>query len=180
MPGLQCRSGCKAPRLERVLAKIAREGGNVALLEGPLIPTQRRTGLPMRRRWSAKHKRHGLLVIALTDVRGWLLWTSTTRLARSSKITACRHDGLVGRLRAAGLAAIADLGFVSLDDGGPDTDTTVITGYKKPKGKKLPRYVFRGPARGPLASGPGMTVPPCRADDLGGGVTGPGRRRWRR
>ena len=43
-----------------------------------------------------------------------------------------------------------------------------------------PRYVFRGPARGPLASGPGMTVPPCRTDDLGGGVTGPERRRWRR
>ncbi|MEV6497564.1 ornithine carbamoyltransferase, partial [Streptomyces prunicolor] len=32
----------------------------------------------------------------------------------------------------------------------------------------VPRYVFRGPARGPLASGPGMTVPPCRTDDLGG------------
>ncbi|MFF3489035.1 hypothetical protein ACFYXC_38205 [Streptomyces sp. NPDC002701] len=27
----------------------------------------------------------------------------------------------------------------------------------------VPRYVFRGPARGPLASGPGMTVSPCRS-----------------
>ncbi|MEI7030810.1 hypothetical protein [Streptomyces pratensis] len=44
----------------------------------------------------------------------------------------------------------------------------------------LPRYVFRGPARGPLASGPGMTVAPCRRHDLGGGVTGPGRCRRRR
>ncbi len=35
-----------------------------------------------------------------------------------------------------------------------------------------PRYLFRGPARGPLASGLGMTVAPCRWDDLGGGVTG--------
>ncbi|WP_406111756.1 hypothetical protein OG698_22940 [Streptomyces sp. NBC_01003] len=43
-----------------------------------------------------------------------------------------------------------------------------------------PRYVFRGPARGPLASGPGMAVPPCRGHDLGGGATGPERRRWRR
>ncbi|PWJ07337.1 hypothetical protein DKG34_12245 [Streptomyces sp. NWU49] len=43
-----------------------------------------------------------------------------------------------------------------------------------------PRYVFRGPARGPPASGPGMTVAPCRTDDLGGGVTGPGRCRRRR
>jgi hypothetical protein len=45
---------------------------------------------------------------------------------------------------------------------------------------RKPRYVFRGPARGPLASGPGMTVSPCRRHDLGGGVTGPGRCRRRR
>ncbi|MFF3561384.1 ATP-binding protein, partial [Streptomyces sp. NPDC002574] len=32
-----------------------------------------------------------------------------------------------------------------------------------------PRYLFRGPAMGPLASGPGMTVAPCRRYDLGGG-----------
>ncbi|MGW7463076.1 oxygenase MpaB family protein, partial [Streptomyces sp. NPDC054797] len=32
-----------------------------------------------------------------------------------------------------------------------------------------PRYVFRGPAMGPLASGPGMTVAPCRRHDLVGG-----------
>ncbi|UQA91396.1 transposase [Streptomyces halobius] len=125
----------RAPRLERVLAKIAREGGSVVLLDGSLMSTQRRTGLPMRRRWSAKHKRHGLLVIALTDIKGRLLWTSTARPARGSEITACRHDGLVSRLREAGLAAVADLGFVGLDD---DTgDPAVITGYKKPKGKKL-------------------------------------------
>ncbi|MFF4021148.1 transposase family protein [Streptomyces sp. NPDC001843] len=129
----------RAPRLERVLAKIAREGGSVVLIDGSLIPTQRRTGHPMKCRWSAKHKRHGLLVIALTDVKGRLLWTSTARPARGSEITACRHDDLVGRLRAAGLAAIADLGFVGLDGGGDDSsDPAVITGYKKPKGKKLP------------------------------------------
>ena len=41
-------------------------------------------------------------------------------------------------LRAAGLAAIADLGFVGLDGGGvPDADPAVITGFKKPKGKQL-------------------------------------------
>jgi hypothetical protein len=43
-----------------------------------------------------------------------------------------------------------------------------------------PRYVLGGPARGPLASGPGMTGPPCRTHDLGGGVTGPEGCRWRR
>ncbi|MFJ5920554.1 NAD-dependent epimerase/dehydratase family protein [Streptomyces ardesiacus] len=43
-----------------------------------------------------------------------------------------------------------------------------------------PRYVLRGPATGPLASGPGMTVSPCRRHDLGGGVTGSGGVRRRR
>jgi hypothetical protein len=129
----------KAPRLQRVLAKIVWEGGGMVLLDGSLIPGERRAGLPIKRRWSARDKRHGLLVIALTDVRGRLSWTSTARPAHGSEITACRHDDLVGRLRAAGLAAIADLGFVGLDDDrGPDADPAVITGYKKPRGKKLP------------------------------------------
>ncbi|MFF0479428.1 hypothetical protein [Streptomyces sp. NPDC004284] len=43
-----------------------------------------------------------------------------------------------------------------------------------------PRYVLRGPAIGPLASGSGMAVSPCRTDDLGGGVTGPEGCRRRR
>ncbi|MFJ9026753.1 transposase family protein [Streptomyces sp. NPDC102259] len=62
-----------------------------------------------------------------------MLWTSIARAARGSEITACRHDDLVGRLRAAGLAAIADLGFVGLDGGDDSSDPAVITGYKKPK-----------------------------------------------
>ncbi|MER6529607.1 transposase family protein [Streptomyces sp. NPDC001508] len=34
---------------------------------------------------------------------------------------------------------MADLGFVGLDGGGDDSsDPAVVTGYKKPKGKKLP------------------------------------------
>ncbi|MER8161215.1 transposase family protein [Streptomyces sp. NPDC094472] len=68
-----------------------------------------------------------------------MLWTSTARPARGWEITACRHDDLVGRLCAAGLAAIADLGFVGLGGGGDDSsDPAVVTGYKKPEGKKLP------------------------------------------
>ncbi|MFI1301709.1 transposase [Streptomyces noursei] len=33
----------------------------------------------------------------------------------------------------------------------------------KTSGHFPPRYLLRGPARGPLASGPGMAVPPCRS-----------------
>jgi len=61
-----------------------------------------------------------LLVIALTDDRGRLVWVSAVRPGRTSEITACRHDKLTAKLRAAGLGAIADL--VGLDDRGPDAD----------------------------------------------------------
>ncbi|MFJ4701402.1 DDE superfamily endonuclease [Streptomyces sp. LcepLS] len=52
--------------------------------------------------------------------------------------TACRHDKLSTRLRAAGLSAIADLGFIVLDDvGGPDADPAMITGYKAARNRPL-------------------------------------------
>ncbi|WP_181788337.1 hypothetical protein [Streptomyces phytophilus] len=56
------------------------------------------------------------------------MWISTARPARGSESTACRHDDLVTRLREAGFAAIADLGFVGLDD--EDGDPAVINGYE--------------------------------------------------
>jgi hypothetical protein len=120
----------RAPRLDRALKKIARTGGGVVVLDGTLIRTRRRTGKENRKNYSGKHKHHGLLVIALTDDRGRLLWVSAARPGRTSEITACRHDQLPAKLRAAGLGAIADLGFVGLDDGDPDADPAVITGYK--------------------------------------------------
>ncbi|MGX4695086.1 transposase family protein [Streptomyces sp. JNUCC 63] len=129
----------RAPRLERALKKIARTGGGVVLLDGSVIRTRRRTGKENRRNYSGKNKCHGLLVIALTDDRGRLLWISAARPGRTSEITACRHDRLTARLRAAGLGAIADLGFVGLDDAGPDADPAVITGYKAARNRPLTR-----------------------------------------
>ncbi|WDV53551.1 transposase family protein [Streptomyces coeruleorubidus] len=129
----------RAPRLDRALKKIARTGGGVVLLDGTLIRTRRRTGTANRKNCSGKHKCHGLLVIALTDDRGRLLWVSAARPGRSSEITACRHDLLTAKLRAAGLGAIADLGFVGLDDSGPDIDPAVITGYKAARNRPLTR-----------------------------------------
>ncbi|MEU1599546.1 hypothetical protein ABZ468_43775 [Streptomyces sp. NPDC005708] len=49
----------------------------MVLIDGSLLPTRRRAGVAMKRRWSVKHKRHGLLVIGLTDLHGRLLWIST-------------------------------------------------------------------------------------------------------
>uniref|UniRef100_A0AAU3GSS9 Transposase family protein n=1 Tax=Streptomyces sp. NBC_01401 TaxID=2903854 RepID=A0AAU3GSS9_9ACTN len=127
----------RAPRLDRALKTIARTGGGIVLLDGALIRTRRRTGTENRKNYSGKSKCHGLLVIALTDDRGRLLWVSAARPGRTSEITACRHDQLTVRLRAAGLGAIADLGFVGLDDAGPDADPAVITGYKASRNRTL-------------------------------------------
>ncbi|WTN41940.1 transposase family protein [Streptomyces sp. NBC_00631] len=106
-------------------------------LDGTLIRTRRPTGTANRKNY--KHKCHGLLVIALIDDRGRLLWVSVARPGRSSEITVCRHDQLTAKLRAAGLGAIADLGFVGLDDGGPDADLAVITGYEAARNRPLTR-----------------------------------------
>jgi hypothetical protein len=129
----------RAPRLDRALKKIARSGGGVVLLDGSLIRTRRRTGTAKRKNYSGKSKCHGLLVIALTDDRGRLLWVSAARPGRTSEITACRHDHRTDRLREAGLGAIADLGFVGLDDSSPDTDPAVITGYTAARNRPLTR-----------------------------------------
>lgn len=111
-----------APCLDRALKKITRKGGGIVLLDGMLIRTRRRTGAENRKNYSGKLKCHGLLVIALTDDRGRLLWVSAARPGRTSEITACRQDQLMQKLRAAGLGAIANLGFVGLDDSAPDAD----------------------------------------------------------
>jgi DDE superfamily endonuclease len=118
----------RAPRLDRALARIKKEGGEAMLLDGTLIPTRRRTGTANRKNYNGKHKKHGLLFLALTDETGNLIWISSARRGAASEITTARHDHLADRLRAAGLGALADLGFTGLD---PDPGAPVIiTGYK--------------------------------------------------
>jgi hypothetical protein len=124
----------RAPRLDRALAKIAKHGGEVVLLDGTLIATRRRTGTANRRNYNGKHKKHGLLFLALTDENGNLTWISPAHRGAASEITAARHDHLADKLRAAGLGALADLGFTGLD---PDPgDPVIITGYKSTRTSK--------------------------------------------
>jgi hypothetical protein len=104
------------------------------------VRTRRRTGTDNRRNYSGKHKVHGLLVIALTDERGNLLWISAARPGRSAEITTARHNKICARLREAGLGALADLGFVGLDnnrDDNPAGDPVIITGMKATRTTKL-------------------------------------------
>ena len=118
----------RAPRLDRALAAISRQGGEVVLLDGTLIPTRRRSGPANRKNYNGKHKKHGLLFLALTDEAGNLIWISPARRGAASEIRAARQDHLADRLRTAGLGALADLGFTGLD---PDPeDPVIITGYK--------------------------------------------------
>ncbi|MFE2059486.1 transposase family protein [Streptomyces sp. NPDC059446] len=117
------------------LKKIARRGGEVVLIDGALIPTQRRTGKANRPNYSGKHPRHGLHVLTLTDEKGRLIWMSAARPGRPHDVTAARRSHLLAHLRAAGLGALADRGFLGLKDD-PD-NPVVVTGFKATRARKL-------------------------------------------
>ncbi|MEU9624241.1 transposase family protein [Streptomyces sp. NPDC048155] len=123
----------RAPRLDRALKKIADDGGVVVPLDGTLVRTRRRTGTENRKNYSGKDKSHGLLFLALTDEN--LIWISVAKPGRSSEITTARHNKLTERLREAKLGALADFGFVGLDDD-PD-NPVIITGRKATRNHRL-------------------------------------------
>lgn len=96
----------RAPRLNRVLARIARSSGEYVLIDGTPVRTRRRTGNANRRNYSGKHKVHGLLFLGIADELGNLLWISAAKSGRSSDLTAARHNHVTAKLRDAGLGAI--------------------------------------------------------------------------
>ncbi|MFD8417723.1 transposase family protein [Streptomyces sp. NPDC059650] len=125
----------QAPRLDRALKKVVRQGGEVVLIDGTLIRTRRRTGRADRRNYSGKHRSHGLHFLALTDENGRLIWISAARPGRTHDNTAARHDHILAHLRAAGLGALADLGFRGLDN--DILDPVIVTGYIATRTHKL-------------------------------------------
>jgi len=86
----------RAPRLDRALAAIRKQGGEAVLLDGTLIATRRRSGTANRANYNGKHKKHGLPFPALTDQAGNLAWISSARRGAASEITTARHDHLAG------------------------------------------------------------------------------------
>lgn len=118
----------RAPRLDRVLAKAKRDGQEVVLLDGTLVPTRRRTGKQNRRNYSGKHKRHGLLFLVMTDLRGNLLWISAAKPGRTHDGTATKHNRIPAKLRKLNLAMIGDLNFSNVDD--DKSDPVVLTGRR--------------------------------------------------
>ena len=118
----------RAPRLDRVLTKAKHAGKEVVLLDGTLVPTRRRTGKQNRRNYSGKHKRHGLLFLVMTDLRGNLLWISAAKPGRTHDGTATKHNRIPAKLRKRGLAVIGDLNFSHVDD--DKNDPVVLTGRR--------------------------------------------------
>jgi hypothetical protein len=51
--------------------------------------------------------------------------------------TAARHDHLVEHLKAAGLGALADLGFLGVDKPDDPDDLVIVTGFKATRYRKL-------------------------------------------
>ncbi|WP_279329780.1 transposase family protein [Streptomyces sp. OS603R] len=107
----------------------------MVLIDGTLIRTQRRIGKAARHNYSGKHRSHGLHFLALTDENGRLIWISAARPGRTHDNTAARHDHILAHLRAAGLGALADLGFRGL--GNDILDPVIVTGYTASRTHKL-------------------------------------------
>ncbi|MCX4431122.1 transposase family protein [Streptomyces mirabilis] len=71
----------------------------------------------------------------MTDERGRVIWISAARPGRTHDITAARHDHTLAHLRAAGLGALADLGFRGLDN--DVLDPVIVTGFHASRTHKL-------------------------------------------
>jgi DDE superfamily endonuclease len=125
-----------APRLDRVLARAARAGVQVLLLDGCCLPVQRpRRRRAARARWCPKHKASHLRVLTLTDQAGRLLWISAAIGAATHEATHAKRHHIPPRLRARHLALICDRAHTRLDDQ-PD-NPTVITGRRGGRNHKL-------------------------------------------
>ncbi|MEU1201241.1 transposase family protein [Streptomyces sp. NPDC005813] len=58
-----------------------------------------------------------------------MIWISAARPCRTHDITAARHYHILAHLRAAGLGALADLGFRGLDN--DVRDAVIVTGFSR-------------------------------------------------
>ncbi|WP_234307388.1 MULTISPECIES: transposase family protein [unclassified Streptomyces] len=127
----------QASRLDRALMKVARQGGEAVLIDGTLIRTGRRTGKADRRNYSGKQRSHGLHFFALTEENGRLIWMSAAWPGGTHDNTAARRDHVLAHLHAAGLGALADLGFRGLDN--DILDPVIVTGCIATRTHKLTR-----------------------------------------
>jgi hypothetical protein len=106
------------------------------LLDGTLIPTRRRSGTANRRNYNGKHKKHGLLFLALTDQAGNLTWISSARRGAASEITTARHDHIAGHLRAGPPLPLNLAGLVPLPQRYPRFHSCLVSVGLHPKSNR--------------------------------------------
>jgi hypothetical protein len=127
----------QAPRLDRVLARAARDGHQTLLMDGTCLPVETpRNRRHEKRYYCPKHQAHHLRVLTITDTHGRLLWTSAATGARTHETRQAKHQHLPARLREHDLAVICDRFHTRLDDQ-PHTNPTVICGRRACRNHKL-------------------------------------------
>jgi hypothetical protein len=118
----------RAPRLDRTLQRLAVSSATVALVDGTLIRTRRRTGTHNRPNYSGKHKHHGLNVQALTDEHGRLLWVSPVLPGKTTDLLAARRHRILQRLHQHGLSPAGDKGYQGWHKDVRDTGNCPVCG----------------------------------------------------
>ncbi|MFD3531690.1 transposase family protein [Streptomyces sp. NPDC058664] len=110
--------------------------GDFVIVDGTLIPIDRiaadESYYSMKHR---KHRKHGMNVQVIARPDGTPLWFSRATPGRTHDNTAARHDHILARLRAAGLGALADLGFRGLDN--DVLAPVIVTGFHASRTHKL-------------------------------------------
>ncbi|GII97109.1 hypothetical protein Ssi02_73400 [Sinosporangium siamense] len=112
------------------------------LLDGTLIPIDRVAA--DRPYYSGKHRRHGVNIQVLAAPDGTPLWTSGSLPGSVHDLKAARVWGVVRRLEAAGLVALADKGYI----GAGQRVLVPYRGRNKPQAQKTANSAharLRGP-----------------------------------
>jgi len=132
----------RSPTLDQALRTAKRAGYAFVVLDGTLIPIDRVAA--DRPYYSGKHKMHGMNIQVLAAPDGTPLWTSGSLPGSVHDLKAARIWGLIRRLHACGLIALADKAYVGA---GP----RVLVPYKgrgKPQSQKTANSAhakLRGP-----------------------------------
>ena len=108
--------------LPQALRRHRRRGGQVVIVDGTLVKTDRVAA--DRPYYSGKHKSHGVNLQAVTDLDGNLLWISGAMRGAIHDTAAARIWMIPRHVADAGLIGVADKGYPGL---APDT---ILTPHK--------------------------------------------------
>jgi hypothetical protein len=114
------------------VARLAvKTGWDYLIVDGVHVPavTFGRKTAGQQAFYPGKHKRHGLNVQTVCSPDGELLWASAAPPGAAADITAARKAGIAAVLVPL-TGVLADLGYAGWDE-------QVITGRRKPRGKKM-------------------------------------------